>query len=101
MGGLHSFRSVAGFLQSAARMDRHRQSESVSGKLSLPGEWRVRGALSLAPDSRPVDGADRMEARINAGGREGCLFFVLEFSRGADCGGVRSQKAGPAGAGRS
>ena len=62
MGGLHSFRSVAGLLQSAARMDRHGQSESVSGGLSLPGERRVRGALSLARDSRPAAGARRLEA---------------------------------------
>ncbi len=47
MGWLHSFRSIAGLLQSAARMDRDRESESVSRKLSVPRERGVWRAISI------------------------------------------------------
>ncbi len=46
MAGLYSVRRIAHVLQSAAGLDRHGQSESVSGKLSVSGARQLRSAIS-------------------------------------------------------
>ncbi len=78
--GYIPFDQLPAFYNPAARLDRHRQSESIPGKLSLSRERRVRRAVSFERDSRPPHRAHRVEAAGHAGGAEGRLFLVFESS---------------------